>query len=40
MRLVRLDLTAFGPFAGERLSLGGQKGALELIYGAVEAVVV
>jgi uncharacterized protein YhaN len=37
VRLLRLDLLAFGPFAGERLELGARPGALELVYGPNEA---
>jgi uncharacterized protein YhaN len=37
MRINRLDLIAFGPFAGMRLDLGGRPGTLDLVYGPNEA---
>jgi len=37
VRILRLELTAFGPFAGERLLFGDRPGALELVYGPNEA---
>jgi uncharacterized protein YhaN len=37
VKILRLDLTAFGPFCGERLDLGDRPGALQLVYGPNEA---
>jgi uncharacterized protein YhaN len=37
MRIRRLDLIAFGPFAGTALDLGGAPGTVDLVYGPNEA---
>ncbi len=37
MRIVRLDLIAFGPFSGARLEFGSPPGVVELVYGRNEA---
>ena len=37
MKILELDLLAFGPFAGERLRFGGRPEAIELVYGPNEA---
>jgi uncharacterized protein YhaN len=37
MRIRRLDLIAFGPFAGTNLDLGGAPGTVDLVYGPNEA---
>ncbi|HEX6243478.1 MAG TPA: AAA family ATPase, partial [Polyangiales bacterium] len=37
MRILRLDLVAFGPFTGGRLDFAKKPGALQLVYGPNEA---
>lgn len=37
MRILELDLTAFGPFSGERIDLSGEKAGMHIIYGLNEA---
>ena len=37
MRLLELDLKAFGPFTGRRLDLSGGREGLHLVYGPNEA---